>query len=77
MAKHEGRIPPYDEYVVVMPAHDAMKVANTLANLGLALEGLELRIPEGDDYLVAITPADIHTAWKAVNIALEQNWLGA
>jgi hypothetical protein len=66
----------YEDYVVVMPASQAMMVTNLLANLGLALEGLVLEIPEGDDYLVRIEPKNIHEAYKAVRTALEENWLG-
>jgi hypothetical protein len=65
-----------DYYVAVMPADEAIRVANLLANLGMILEGIELRIPEGDSYMLAVRPEDIHAAWKAVDTALHENWLG-
>ena len=66
----------YDEYVVVMPADQAIQVANTLANLGLALEGTTLEIGEGGDPLFRVGPRDIHEAWRAISDALQENWLG-
>lgn len=66
----------YDNYVVVIPATEAIQVANLLAALGMALEGLTLEVPEGDSYMFRITPQDIHAAWKAIHENLHENWLG-
>lgn len=68
----------YDNYIAVMPADEAIFVVNLLANIGIALEGLTLTVNEApDDPLFSVTPQMIHRAWKAVDTALHDNWLGA
>jgi hypothetical protein len=71
-----GLVKKYDNYICVMPANDAIKVANLLANMGFLLD-FELTLRDGDGVLCHITPEKIREAWKAVDTALHENWLGS
>lgn len=64
---------PYEDYVVVMPAKEAIQVANLLARYGMMFQGVSLLV---EDDLFSIRPEENREAHKAMLVALNDNWLG-
>lgn len=66
----------YQNYIVVMPADQAIQVSNLLARLGTLLD-FTLELPEGDSFMFRVEPREIREAHTALLDALQHNWLGA
>lgn len=67
---------PYDHYITVLTIEEGMRIANLIASLGIALEGLTLVVPEGDDEMFRIEPRQLREAHRIMMDALENRWLG-